>query len=90
MAESQIWRPAGLARMGMAALSLLLLPAVLLAAESRSIRFRHYSPSQGLSQEAVNCILQDRQGFMWFGTQEGLNRYDGYRFTTFTHDAGDP
>jgi ligand-binding sensor domain-containing protein/serine phosphatase RsbU (regulator of sigma subunit) len=44
----------------------------------------------GLSQSGVTCIFQDHQGFMWFGTQDGLNRYDGYTFTIFKHDPTDP
>jgi ligand-binding sensor domain-containing protein len=38
----------------------------------------------------VNCILQDRHGFLWLGTQDGLNRYDGYHFRVFKHDAREP
>ncbi|MCB0396126.1 MAG: SpoIIE family protein phosphatase, partial [Flavobacteriales bacterium] len=38
---------------------------------------------EGLSQSVVNCIIQDHKGFMWFGTQSGLNRYDGYSFTIY-------
>ncbi len=53
------------------------------------IKFNHLSVKNGLSQSAVTCIFQDRQGFMWFGTQDGLNRYDGYSFTVFKHDPGD-
>ncbi len=44
-------------------------------------RFTRLSVEDGLSQSSVQHILQDRLGFLWFGTQEGLNRYDGYRFT---------
>lgn len=44
-------------------------------------RFTRLSVEDGLSQSSVQQILQDRKGFLWFGTQEGLNRYDGYRFT---------
>ncbi len=47
------------------------------------------SPRQGLSQGYVNCILQDREGFIWLGTKNGLNRYDGYRFEVLTHDPYD-
>ncbi len=52
-----------------------------------SPRFTHLSVEDGLSQSSVEHILQDRLGFLWFGTQEGLNRYDGYRFTV--HRARD-
>ncbi len=45
--------------------------------------FRHLAVEDGLSQNSVYTIMQDNRGFMWFGTQEGLNRYDGYEFITF-------
>jgi ligand-binding sensor domain-containing protein len=60
------------------------------AQEERNTRFERISLEEGLSQAFVNCTLQDREGFMWFGTQEGLNRFDGYRFTLFGHDAKEP
>ena len=44
---------------------------------------QHYSIKDGMSQNTVMAILQDRQGFMWFGTWDGLNRFDGYEFETF-------
>ncbi len=47
------------------------------------VRFRRYSVADGLSQQVVNAIVQDQQGFTWFGTQDGLNRFDGYSFTVF-------
>jgi ligand-binding sensor domain-containing protein/serine phosphatase RsbU (regulator of sigma subunit) len=49
----------------------------------REIEFKHISLDQGLSQATVYCILQDKKGFMWFGTQDGLNRYDGYNFIVY-------
>jgi ligand-binding sensor domain-containing protein/serine phosphatase RsbU (regulator of sigma subunit) len=55
-----------------------------------NIRFDHLTVKDGLSQSGVTCIFQDHQGFMWFGTQDGLNRYDGYTFTVFKHDPTDP
>lgn len=53
-------------------------------------RFQHLTVSDGLSQGTVNAIVQDRHGFMWFATQQGLNRYDGIEFRTFHHDAETP
>jgi len=50
------------------------------------IRFSRLSTAQGLSQTQANEIVQDDQGFMWFGTQYGLDRYDGYEFKVFTQD----
>jgi ligand-binding sensor domain-containing protein len=50
--------------------------------EGKDIRFTHLSTEQGLSENRVDHMLQDRQGFIWIGTLNGLNRYDGYRFKT--------
>lgn len=52
--------------------------------------FDHLSIEDGLSQSSVHCILQDSIGFMWFGTEGGLNKYDGYRFTLYAPIVGDP
>src|SRR5580700_4587028 len=54
--------------------------------ESDDLRFSRLSTAQGLSQTRVAQIVQDDRGFMWFGTQYGLNRYDGYSYKVFTHD----
>jgi ligand-binding sensor domain-containing protein/signal transduction histidine kinase len=51
------------------------------------LRFAHISTAQGMSQTRVQQIVQDDQGFLWFGTQYGLNRYDGYTFKVFAHDS---
>ncbi|WP_229262422.1 sensor histidine kinase [Duganella guangzhouensis] len=51
-----------------------------------TLRFEHLGVEQGLTQESVICILQDKHGYMWLGTQAGLNRFDGYRITTFKND----
>jgi len=47
------------------------------------IEFEYLSIEDGLSQNTVNCILQDSKGFLWFGTEDGLNCFDGYKFTIF-------
>ncbi len=51
--------------------------------------FERISLEQGLSQSTVNAIVQDQRGYMWFGTLNGLNKYDGYTFTDFRHIAND-
>ncbi len=56
-------------------------------AQAPTIRFETLSLEHGLSQGTIPCILQDKKGFLWFATQDGLNRYDGYGFTVFKHDA---
>jgi ligand-binding sensor domain-containing protein len=63
--------------------------APILLAQPTNLKFSHITLEQGLSQSTVNAIVQDAQGFMWFGTQDGLNRYDGYAVTVFKHSAAD-
>jgi ligand-binding sensor domain-containing protein/signal transduction histidine kinase len=60
------------------------------AAAPRSLRFERIGLEDGLPQESANTILQDQTGFMWFGTQSGLVRFDGYRTRVFRNDPGDP
>ena len=65
-------------------------PVRLTVTEGRDIRFGRITRTQGLSQTRVDKMVQDDLGFIWFGTQYGLNRYDGYHFKIFTHDDKDP
>ncbi|MFO7631009.1 MAG: two-component regulator propeller domain-containing protein [Caldilinea sp.] len=53
------------------------------------LRFEHLSLEDGLSQNSALAMVQDSQGYLWFGTQDGLNRYDGYSFTVFKNDPDD-
>ena len=50
--------------------------------------FSNLSLDDGLSQITVLCSFQDSRGLMWFGTRNGLNRYDGYSFDVFRNEAG--
>jgi signal transduction histidine kinase/ligand-binding sensor domain-containing protein/DNA-binding response OmpR family regulator len=59
-------------------------------APSRPLRFEHLSVDQGLAQESVLAIAQDAEGFMWFGSQGGLSRFDGYRFVNYRSSTSDP
>jgi signal transduction histidine kinase/ligand-binding sensor domain-containing protein/DNA-binding response OmpR family regulator len=54
------------------------------------VEFEHLSVEHGLSQSSVLCILQDSKGFIWFGTEDGLNRYDGYDFNIYKPDPENP
>ncbi|MDG2392316.1 MAG: two-component regulator propeller domain-containing protein, partial [Thalassotalea sp.] len=52
-----------------------------IASDSQApLKFQQFSTEQGLSQSSVYSIAQDKEGFLWIATQDGLNRYDGYEF----------
>ncbi|MFC0250830.1 hybrid sensor histidine kinase/response regulator [Massilia consociata] len=55
-----------------------------------TLRFEHLSVREGLAQESVLAVVQDRDGFMWFGTQDGLSRFDGYRVVNYRSTPGKP
>ena len=59
-------------------------------AMTNTLRFERISLEEGLSQATINAIWQDSQGYMWFGTEDGLNKYDGAQFTVYEHDPEDP
>ncbi|MEO1036619.1 MAG: two-component regulator propeller domain-containing protein [Pseudomonadota bacterium] len=54
------------------------------------MRFERLTAEQGLAQNSVMAIVQDQRGFLWFATENGLNRYDGQRFLHFQFDRADP
>ncbi len=58
--------------------------------QMNEIQFERISIESGLSQSSVLCICQDSKGFLWFGTYEGLNRYDGYTFKVYKNDPENP
>ncbi|WP_461093140.1 hybrid sensor histidine kinase/response regulator [Spirosoma gilvum] len=59
-------------------------------AQHQPVRFTHLTTNDGLSQNTVTCILQDHRGYMWFGTQDGLNKFDGYTYTLYRNDPRNP
>jgi signal transduction histidine kinase/ligand-binding sensor domain-containing protein/CheY-like chemotaxis protein len=58
--------------------------------KQHQFQFGHLGTESGLSQSNVICIFQGSRGFMWFGTREGLNKYDGYSFTVYKNDDANP
>mgnify|MGYP003939795167 CR=1 FL=1 len=59
-------------------------------AYGQHINFKHYTITEGLSQNTVLCLMQDREGFIWVGTEDGLNRFDGYEFINYRHENDHP
>jgi diguanylate cyclase (GGDEF)-like protein len=80
MAHKAFWLIGGLA---------VALGAAPLRAESLPMAFERISLEQGLSQTTVLTVFQDSRGLMWFGTEDGLNRYDGLALKTYKHDPAD-
>jgi signal transduction histidine kinase/streptogramin lyase len=68
----------------------LLTVAQVLQSQEQALRFEQLSVDQGLSQASVRCLVQDRQGYLWIGTEDGLNRYDGHGFRVFRANPKDP
>jgi ligand-binding sensor domain-containing protein/two-component sensor histidine kinase len=62
------------------------LPSICLTQPAKNIQFNHFSADHGISQPAFTSILQDKKGYMWFGSFTGLIKYDGYAITTFNID----
>ena len=65
-------------------------PVLLPVVDGNDIRFTQLHSEQGQLRDEVNHIVEDDQGFLWFGTSDGLRRYDGYGFRDYRHDSRDP
>jgi hypothetical protein len=63
-----------------------LLLGTISAFAQNQLNFKHLTINEGLSQNTVFCIMQDKTGFIWVGTEDGLNKYDGYDFTIYKHE----
>jgi ligand-binding sensor domain-containing protein/serine phosphatase RsbU (regulator of sigma subunit) len=57
---------------------------------AQQLRFKHITSEEGLSTNLIKTIIQDKQGFIWIGTQDGLNKYDGYQAKIYKNDPTDP
>ena len=68
---------------------LLIISSVQAYTQQLNLKFEHLGTREGLSHSNVICMLQDSRGFMWFGTRDGLNLYDGYSFTVFKNNKKD-
>lgn len=68
----------------------LVLVANFVFAQTSTYKFERLSIKDGLSHSNVYTIIQDQAGYMWFGTQDGLNKYDGYKFTIYRHEPSNP
>lgn len=77
-------------KIGLSAIFCIFCISTHLHAKKQEPAFNHLTIDHGLSQNTVLSVLRDRRGFMWFGTTDGLNRFDGYRFTVYRHDPEDP
>src|SRR6476620_5375001 len=71
-------------------ISLLLLCTSLFSQKEKQYAFTHFSTTNGLVSNSVFNIVQDKQGYIWFATVDGLQRYDGNRFLTFRHSSANP
>src|SRR4030095_16406372 len=67
---------------------LLFFANTIVSAQQPYLYFEKLNTQNGLSHNKINCIIQDKRGFIWFGTDDGLNRYDGHNFEVFRHEPG--
>ncbi len=75
-------------KIGLIAFLMCLMPTIILALPDQ-MSFEHIGVDDGLSQSTVRVMYQDHLGYLWFGTDDGLNRYDGYAFKVFCHNRAD-
>src|ERR1041385_2838540 len=68
---------------------IVILLSQLIKAQSDGLNFINFSSKDGLSADKVHIIYKDKYGYMWFGTDDGLNKFDGETFTVYRHNAKD-
>jgi ligand-binding sensor domain-containing protein len=72
-----------------ASIALLIMLLQTASAQQSDISFINFSSKQGLSSNTVNAILKDRYGYMWFATDDGVDKFDGVNFTVYRHNLTD-
>ena len=77
-------------RIRRAALLLLVLLALASPIRAERLILKSYTTADGLPDDSVNCVVEDARGFLWFCTDDGLSRFDGYAFTNYGIDDGLP
>jgi diguanylate cyclase (GGDEF)-like protein len=78
--------PPSVGALARAAFAVLSVASACVATATPPLAVQRYGFEEGLSQQGINAIVQDSAGFMWFGTEDGLNRFDGYEFRQLRHD----
>ena len=71
-------------------LTLLIFIPSLSFSQPQNFQFEYFNEQNGLSHNCISCIIQDSKGFIWIGTEAGLNKYDGYKVTEYLNDPGNP
>jgi ligand-binding sensor domain-containing protein len=57
--------------------------------QQKVYNFTNYNSKDGLASNTINAVLKDKYGFMWFATEDGLNKFDGQNFNIYRHKEGD-
>jgi ligand-binding sensor domain-containing protein len=71
------------------ALELICSPEAYSDGKTNVLSFDYFSQADGLPNNQIQCIFQDKNGWIWLGTSQGLSRFDGYRFVNFVHNPED-
>lgn len=88
--HGRVYTSGRLSRLFFCSIWLLVIFFNILYSQERQIKFENIGIEHGLSQSSIFTVLQDSKGFMWFGTESGVNRYDGYDFIVYSSDAKNP
>ncbi len=80
----------GITKQSLSFVILSIITGICLFSQERNIKFENISTKEGLSQSSPNCIFQDSRGALWIGTEDGLNKFDGYSFIVYKPEVNNP